>query len=127
VEVSLDRSDVTVRLSDMSRCTGPVRQVRGANGQVLVSGAGALQNCSTPLSYRVTADAGLNPLRLVFEEVFGAIGLGNAIAPPRRSRSRRPTGAAGSSPRRPNRGRLEHPFPAIRRAAPLGRSTAAAR
>jgi hypothetical protein len=34
-----------------------------------------------PLNYRVTADAGLNPLRLVFEEVFGAIGLGNAIAP----------------------------------------------
>jgi hypothetical protein len=58
-----------------------VQSVRGANGQVLVSGAGPLQNCSTPLSYRVTADAGLNPLRLVFEEVFGAIGLGNAIAP----------------------------------------------
>jgi hypothetical protein len=46
VEVSLDRSEVTVRLSDMSRCTGPVQAVRGANGQVLVSGAGPLQNCS---------------------------------------------------------------------------------
>jgi hypothetical protein len=33
-------------------------------------------DCPVPLSYRVTADAGLNPLRLVFEEVFGA-----AIAP----------------------------------------------
>jgi hypothetical protein len=81
VEVSLDRTDLTVRLSDMSRCTGPVEAVRGTNGQVLVSGAGPLQNCATPLNYRVTADPGLNPLRLVFEEVFGAIGLGNAIAP----------------------------------------------
>jgi hypothetical protein len=72
VEVSLDRSEVTVRLSDMSRCTGPVAATRGANGQVLVSGAGALRDCPVPLSYRVTADAGLNPLRLVFEEVFGA-------------------------------------------------------
>jgi hypothetical protein len=81
VEVSLDRSEVTVRLSDNSRCTGPVQSTRGANGQVLVSGAGPLQNCPTPLNYRVTADAGLNPLRLVFEEVFGAIGLGDAIAP----------------------------------------------
>jgi hypothetical protein len=76
VEVSLDRSEVTVRLSDMSRCTGPVAATRGANGQVLVSGAGALRDCPVPLSYRVTADAGLNPLRLVFEEIFGA-----AIAP----------------------------------------------
>ncbi len=81
VEVSLDRSEVTVRLSDNSRCTGPVQSARGANGQVLVSGSGLLQNCPTPLNYRVTADAGFNPLRLAFEEVFGAIGLGDAIAP----------------------------------------------
>jgi hypothetical protein len=81
VEVSLDRQAVTVRLSDNSRCTGPVRATRAANGQTLVSGAGRLDDCPVPLSYRVTADAGLNPLRLVFEEVFGALGLGNAIAP----------------------------------------------
>jgi hypothetical protein len=101
VEVSLDRSEVTVRLSDMSRCTGPVQATRGANGQVLVSGAGALQDCPVPLSYRVTADAGLNPLRLVFEEVFGAIGLGDAIAPAAEVEITAPDGRAGSSPRRP--------------------------
>jgi hypothetical protein len=81
VEVSLDRSALTVRLSDNSRCTGPVAATRGANGQVLVSGSGTLANCPVPLGYRVTADAGFNPLRLVFEEVFGAIGFGDAIAP----------------------------------------------
>jgi hypothetical protein len=102
-----------------------VQSVRGANGQVLVSGAGPLQNCSTPLSYRVTADAGLNPLRLVFEEVFGAIGLGNAIAPARRSRSRRPTGALGLRLAARWRGRLEHPFPAIRSGQHLLRPQAA--
>jgi hypothetical protein len=81
VDVALDRTELTVRLSDMSRCTGPVQATRGANGQVLVSGGGTLQDCPVRLSYRVTADAGLNPLRLVFEEVFGTIGLGDAIAP----------------------------------------------
>ena len=81
VEVSLDRSAVTVRLSDNSRCTGPVAATRGANGQVLVSGSGTLANCPVALGYRVTADAGFDPLRFAFEEVFGAIGLGDAIAP----------------------------------------------
>lgn len=81
VEVSLDRSEVTVRLSDRSVCTGPVAATRGANGQVLVSGSGVLQGCNAALGYRVTADAGFNPLRLVFEQVFGAIGLSDAIAP----------------------------------------------
>ena len=81
VEVSLDRTELSVRLSDNTRCTGPVAATRGATGQVLVAGAGELGDCPVPLAYRVTADAGLNPLRLVFEEVFGAIGLGDAIAP----------------------------------------------
>jgi hypothetical protein len=89
VEVSLDRTDLTVRLSDNSRCTGPVEAVRGTNGQVLVSGAGPLQNCATPLNYRVTADPGLNPLRLVFEEVFGAIGLRQRHRARRRGRTHR--------------------------------------
>jgi hypothetical protein len=65
----------------MSRCTGPVggHARRQRPGPRL--GCGPLGIAPTPLNYRVTADAGLNPLRLVFEEVFGAIGLGDAIAP----------------------------------------------
>jgi hypothetical protein len=125
VEVSLDRSDVTVRLSDNSRCTGPVQSVRGANGQVLVSGAGPLQNCSTPLSYRVTADAGLNPLRLVFEEVFGAIGLGNAIAPAAEVEITAPDGRTWVFASPPVARTARHPFPAIRSGQHLLRTQAA--
>ena len=57
--------------------------------------------CTVPLAYRVTADAGLNPLRLVFEEVFGAVGLGDAIAPAARGRDQRARRTPLAFPRRP--------------------------
>jgi len=81
VDVSLDRTELTVRLSDNTRCTGPVTAVRGASGQVLVSGSGPLQNCSAPLNYRVAADTDISFLRLAFEEVFGSVGLGDVLEP----------------------------------------------
>jgi hypothetical protein len=89
VEVSLDRSEVTVRLVRHEPLHGPGAATRGANGQVLVSGAGALRDCPVPLSYRVTADAGLNPLRLVFEESLRRWASAMPSRPPPRSRSRR--------------------------------------
>jgi hypothetical protein len=82
VEVSLDRTSLEVRLSNGETCVGPVSATRsGSGGGAAVSGAGQLGGCSVALGYRVTADTGLNPVRLVLEEVFAAIGLPDAIAP----------------------------------------------
>jgi hypothetical protein len=73
---------------------GPGRSDARANGQVLVSGSGTLADCPVPLAPTGSRPMpGTQPAALVFEEVFGAIGLGDAIAPAPRSRSPRPTGA----------------------------------
>jgi hypothetical protein len=81
VDVALDRSALTVELSNGETCTGPVRAVPAASGRTTVSGTGRLQGCSAAFDYRVTGDTATNPLRLVLEEVFTAIGLPDAIAP----------------------------------------------
>lgn len=95
VEVSLDRTEVSVRLSDGTRCTGPVDAVATRSGTA-VSGMGQLRDCTVPLAYRVEADLGANPVRVVLEEVFTAIGLENAVAPSARITLSAPDGRTWS-------------------------------
>jgi hypothetical protein len=81
VEVSLDRSALSVRLSNGEVCTGPVGLVPTPQGRTTVSGAGMLQGCGAALAYSVRGETGSNPLRIVLEEVFTALGLPDALAP----------------------------------------------
>jgi hypothetical protein len=81
VAVSLDRSALEVRLSNGETCTGPVALVPTPQGRTTVSGSGTLQGCSAALGYTVTGETASNPIRIVLEEVFAAIGLPDAIAP----------------------------------------------
>ena len=81
VEVSLDRRTLDLRLSDGSRCTAPVTPVPVEPRGTTVRGTGTFAACARPFAYTVTGDPGTNPLRLVLEEAFTAIGLPDAIAP----------------------------------------------
>jgi hypothetical protein len=81
VAVSLDRSALEVRLANGETCTGPVSVVPTPQGRTTVSGSGPLTGCSATLGYTVTGETGSNPVRIVLEEVFAALGLPDAIAP----------------------------------------------
>ncbi|MDG4647470.1 hypothetical protein P6F26_03355 [Roseibacterium sp. SDUM158017] len=105
VEVSLDRSTLEVRLSNGETCTGPVAVVPASNGRTTVSGEGRLGGCAAALDYRVEGETGTNPLRVVMEEVFTALGLPDAVAPDARVEITAPDGRAWTFASPPARAR----------------------
>lgn len=65
-DVSLDRSLLTVAMSDASTCRGPAPAQGAETGW-----SGTLTGCPWPYAYTVEIDPRTNPLRFVLEEVFG--------------------------------------------------------
>jgi len=75
-EVRLTHALLTVRMSDGSTCLGPAPQDGAETGW-----SGRLQGCDSGYSHAVEIAPGANPLRFALEEVLGAVGLEDALAP----------------------------------------------
>jgi len=64
--VSLDRSLLTVTMSDATTCRGPAPAQGAETGW-----SGTLTGCAWAYPYTVEIDPRTNPIRFVLEEVFG--------------------------------------------------------
>jgi hypothetical protein len=74
--VQLDRDLLSVRMSDGATCRGPA-----PDGDRDAGWSGVLQDCPWDYGYTVAMDPQTNPLRLVLEEVLGAIGADGVLVP----------------------------------------------
>lgn len=74
--VDLDADLLSVRMSDGTTCLGPAPGAEAAAGW-----SGRLQGCAWDYAYTVEIDPGTNPMRFIFEEVFGALGLEGVLSP----------------------------------------------
>ena len=74
-QVSLSETNLTVRMGNGEICEGP--RPAGATG----GWSGRLQGCSAAYDYNIEMDPGTNPLRMVFDEIRGAVGLQGTSVP----------------------------------------------
>ncbi|MEQ8367972.1 MAG: hypothetical protein RIB61_14830 [Roseicyclus sp.] len=74
-DVQIDRDLLTVGMSDGSLCRG------AAPGDSPAGWSGTLQSCPWSYGYTVEIDPGTNPVRLILQEVFTALGAPDALSP----------------------------------------------
>jgi len=74
--VELDRDLLTVRFSNAETCLGPAPAEGAETGW-----SGTLQSCAYPHAYTVDIDPRANPIRLILQEVFGALGGEDILTP----------------------------------------------
>jgi hypothetical protein len=74
-EVSLTQNSLSVRMWNGETCQGP--RPTGTSG----GWSGRLQDCSAAYDYHIAMASGTNPLRMVFDEIRGAVGLQGTAVP----------------------------------------------
>ncbi len=75
--VVVHKDRISVRMSSGSRCTGP----RNADTRNAEGWAGRLRGCDADYAYVVKLDEGTTPVRLLLEEVPGALGGADLLEP----------------------------------------------
>jgi len=75
VDVTLTENNLSVRMANGETCQGP--RPAGVTG----GWSGRLQGCSAAYDYNIAMDPGSNPLRMVFDEIRGAVGLQGTSVP----------------------------------------------
>lgn len=75
VNVTLTENNLSVRMANGETCQGP--RPAGVTG----GWSGRLQGCSAAYDYNIAMDPGSNPLRMVFDEIRGAVGLQGTSVP----------------------------------------------
>ena len=75
VEVTLTQNNLSVRMGNGETCQGP-RPMGAGTGW-----SGRLQGCSAAYDYHIAMQPGANPLRMVFDEIRGAVGLQGMAVP----------------------------------------------
>jgi len=74
-QVALTENSLSVRMGNGETCEGP-RPAAGSGGW-----SGRLQGCSVAYDYDIEMAPGTNPLRMVFDEIRGALGLQGTSVP----------------------------------------------
>ena len=74
-QVTLSETNLSVRLANGETCQGP--RPAGMTG----GWSGTLQGCSAAYDYMIAMEPGTNPLRMVFDEIRGAVGLQGTSVP----------------------------------------------
>jgi len=74
-QVSLSETNLSVRMGNGEICEGP--RPAGAEG----GWSGRLQGCSAAYDYNIAMEPGTNPLRMVLDEIRGAVGLQGTSVP----------------------------------------------
>ena len=75
VNVTLTENNLSVRMANGETCQGS--RPAGVTG----GWSGRLQGCSAAYDYNIAMDPGSNPLRMVFDEIRGAVGLQGTSVP----------------------------------------------
>lgn len=75
--VMVQKDRIVVRMSNGWPCVG----FRNADTETATGWAGRLEGCPANYPYEVTLQEGTNPVRMVLEQAFGALGGENILSP----------------------------------------------